>query len=174
MVNLPHPEYLAYTVLLTLSVSLCTILVNDSVLDRVIDLMLLIVVLFSLVFMLISIRQLQPDYTRQPIIYSYVPLLIAPFYAIFIDSEILAALTHAAVQGTLIVVFAGMVFMYWKSLERGYLLLLSMLLFITAFVLYWLIDQNLNYVLPVVHLLTGIGMITASFKFPEILVQHKR
>lgn len=174
MINLPHPEYLGYTVLLLFSVSLCIILIDANYLGNVIDLLLLLVVLFLLVFMLISIRTLQPDYARQPVIYSYVPLLIAPFYAVFIDSEILAALTHAAIQGTLLVVFTGMVFMYWRTVERGYILLLSTLLFLTAFVLYWLIDQNLDYVLPIVHLLLGVGMITASFKFPAVLVQHKR
>lgn len=174
MINVTHPEYLAYTILLTLSVTLSMILMDENILERAIDLMLLIVGLFSLVFMLVSIRHLQPDYARQPVLYSYVPLLIAPFYAVFIDSDILAAITHATIQGTLLIVFIGMVFMYWRSVDKGYLLLLAALLFLSAFVLYWLVDQNLDFVLPVVHLLTGIGMITASFKFPAILIQHKR
>lgn len=147
---------------------------DDNILDRIVDLMLLVVVLACLVFMLVSIRQLQPDYARQPIFYSYVPLLILPFYAIFIESNILAAITHATIQGTLLIVFIGLVFMYWRSIERGFLLLLATAFFLSAFVLYWLVDQHIDFLLPVVHLLTGIGMMITSFKFPVLLVQHKR
>lgn len=150
------------------------ILTESGELDRAIELSMLLIMLFVLVFLLISIRVLQPDYARQPVIYSYFPLTIIPVYAYFVDSEILEYITLASVQGASLLVYIGLVFSYWRSIEKGYLLFLSVLCFLSAFCIYWYPDFNFEYMIPITHLLTGTGMIIASFKFPLVLVNHKR
>lgn len=172
--DVPHPEYLSYIILLLTAVAMGMILTESGELDRAIELLLLLIMLFVLVLLLISIRLLQPDYARQPVIYSYFPLTIIPFYAYFVDSEILEFITLASVQAASILVYTGLVFSYWRSIEKGYLLFLSVLCFISAFCIYWYPDFNFEYSVPVTHLLIGLGMIVASFKFPLVLVQYKR
>lgn len=172
--DVPHPEYLSYIILLLTAITMGMILTESGELDRAIELSLLLIMLFVLVLLLISIRVLQPDYARQPVIYSYFPLTIIPFYAYFVDSEILEFITLASVQAASILVYTGLVISYWRSIEKGYLLFLSVLFFITAFCIYWYPDYNFEYYVPVTHLLVGLGMIVTSFKFPLILVQYKR
>jgi len=174
MDNLPHLEYLAYTILLLLIVTLGMILTEAAVLDRAVELTYLATQLLMLVFLMVSIRTLQPDYARHSVYNSYLPLLIFPFYAYFLDSDILASITLGTIQGTLLIVFGGLTFTYYSSVKRGYLLLLALILFLAAFAVYWLpgIDQNLSIIL--VHLMGGTGMVAVSFKFPAVLTQHKR
>lgn len=173
--QLPHAEYLSYTILLLNVVALGMMLTESSELDRAIELMFLLIMLFVLVFLLISIRSIQPDYARYPVLYMYFPLVIFPFYAYFVDSEILEFITHMSIQATTILVFSGLVFTYWKSVEKGYLLFLAIILFLIAFCLYWFPGLNSGLRVPLIHLLSGAGIIIASFKFPSILVvQYKQ
>jgi len=141
---------------------------------RAVELVYLTVLILTMVLLLITVRTLQPDYARHPVIYSYVPLIILPFYAYFVDSSILAEITFLAIQVTCLIVYSGIVIIYFKSLDKGYLLFISLLLFIGAFAVYWLIDGNQEWRLPTIHMLSGIGMIIASFKFPAVINKHKR
>ncbi|MFO7846893.1 MAG: hypothetical protein R6V27_10050 [Balneolaceae bacterium] len=169
-----HPEYTGYTVLLMLAATLGMLVIDNPILERAIDLMLLGVILLVLIFILISIRMLQPGYARHPLFYTFLPILIFPFYAYFVDSDILSSITQATLQGTSLLVFSGLVFQYWKTIERGYLLFVSIIFYLAAFLLYWFLDIRQELIHPVIHLLTGTGMILTCFKFPEILIQHKR
>lgn len=150
------------------------IIVSSELLDRYIDLTMLSVVLLVLVFLLISVRLIQPQYARHPVIYSYFPLIILPFYAYFIDSEILEFITNVSLQATALIVFSGLVVSYWNTVEKGYLLFIALLAFLSAFGLYWYPNLEHPVILPVVHILAGVGMIITCFKFPSILLEHKR
>ena len=172
--RVPHPEYLSYFILLLNAVTFGMIIAGETQLTRYIELSLLSVFLLVLVFLLISIRLLQPQYARQPVLYSYFPVLILPFYAYFIDSEILQFITNMSVQATALLVFTGLVVAYWKSIEKGYLLFLSIAAFASAFVLKWFPWFDSSIILPVIHLLACVGMITSTFKFTSILTEHKR
>ena len=169
-----QPEYTGYAVLMLLAVTLGMLVIDNPILDRAIDLMLLAVILLVLIFILISIRMLQPGYARHPLFYTFLPILIFPFYSYFISSDILASITHATLQGTSLLVFSGLVFQYWKTIERGYLLLVSVVFYLSAFLLFWFFDIRQDLLSPVIHLLTGAGMILTCFKFPAILIHHKR
>lgn len=172
--HLPHPEYLSYTILLLTAAMFGTMIANSGLLDRIIELMMVAVVLLVLVLLLISVRLIQPQYARHPVLYSYFPLLILPFYAYFIDNEMLEFITNAIIQATALVVYSGLVISYWKPVERGYLLFISILSFLAAFGIYWYPGLQSSYSIPIVHLLVGVGMIISSFKFPSILLEHKR
>jgi len=108
------------------------------------------------------------------VVYSYFPLLLLPFYAYFIDSEILQFITNMTIQATALLVYVGLVITYWNSIDKGYLLFLSLLAFASAFLLKWFPWFDSALILPATHLLAGIGMIISSFKFPSILTKHKR
>lgn len=170
----PHPEYLSYVILMLNAVSFGMMIAGPELLSRAIELTLLSVFLLVLVLLLISIRLMQPQYARHPVLYSYFPILILPFYAYFIDSEILRFITNMSVQATALLVFSGLVFTYWKSVDKGYLLLLAILAFASAFVLRWFTWFESPFILPATHLLAGTGMIISCFKFPSILAKHKR
>jgi len=141
---------------------------------RTIEHMLLSVVLLVLVLLLISIRLFQPQYDRQPAVYSYFPLVILPFYTYFIDSETLKFITHMTLQATALLVYSGLVITYWTSINKGYYLFLSILAFAAAFMLNWFPWFESPVILPATHLFTAAGMIISSFKFPPVLTKHKR
>lgn len=172
--RLSHPEYLSYTILLLNALMFGMIIVNSELLNRYIDIMLLSIVLLVLVLLLISVRLIQPQYDRHPVIYSYFPLLIIPFYAYFIDSEILEIITNIAIQASALIVFSGLTITYWSSIEKGYLLFIAILSFLAAFGLHWYPEIESQFIMPIVHILVGVGMIISSFKFPPILLEHKR
>ena len=172
--EVPHPEYLSYSILLVNAVAFGMIIAGREPLARIIELSFLSVFLLVLVLLMISIRLLQPEHSRYPVVYSYFPLLLLPFYAYFIDSNILRYITNMTVQATALLVYTGLVFTYWNSIDKGYLLFLSLLAFISAFLLKWIPLVDSAFILPVTHLLAGAGMIISSFKFPSILIKHKR
>lgn len=170
----PQPEYISYTIFILLVVMMGMILTEAPELIRAIELTHLAVYILTMVLLLITVRMLQPDYARHPVFYSYLPLIVLPFYAYFVDSFILAEITFLTVQATCLIVYAGIVIMYFKSLDKGYLLFISLLFFIGAFAVSWLIHVDQEWRTPTIHMLSGIGMITASFKFPAIINKHKR
>lgn len=172
--RLSHPEYLSYTILLLNAGMFGMTIANPELLERYIDLALLSILLLVLVFLLISMRLIQPQYARHPVIYSYFPLIIIPFYAYFIDSEILEFIINFSIQATALFVFSGLVISYSRTIEKGYLLYLAILFFISAFGLYWYPVGENPLIQPAVHLLAGAGMIITSFKFPFILLENKR
>lgn len=172
--RLSHPEYLSYVILLLNAGMFGMIIANPELLERYIDLALLSIVLLVLVFLLISVRLIQPQYARHPVIYSYFPLIIIPFYAYFIDSKILEFITNISIQATALFVFSGLVISYSRTIEKGYLLYLAIIFFIAAFGLHWYPVDEHPLIQPSVHLLVGAGMIITSFKFPSILLEHKR
>lgn len=174
MQNSAHLEYLAYSILISLAVMLSLILTGQAIFERAVELLFLLVLLLIMVFLLISVRTLQPEYARQPVAYSYVPLIILPFYAYFIDTQILSDITFLALQATCLTVFAGLTVTYYKSLKNGYLLFIALFFFITAFTVYWLSNAERELFQSLTHLLAGVGMISASFKFPAILINNKR
>ncbi|WP_340103117.1 hypothetical protein [Rhodohalobacter sp. 8-1] len=149
-------------------------IVNSEQLIHYIDLAHLSVTLLVLVFLLISVRLIQPRYARHPVIYSYFPLIIIPFYAYFIDSEILEFITNLSIQATALIIFTGLVVMYSRAVKKGYLLYLAILFYIVAFTLYWYPEFDSIIIQPMVHLFIAAGMIITSFKFPSILIEHKR
>ena len=150
------------------------IIVYAELLSRTIEILMLSVVVLSLVLLLLTIRLIQPQYARQPGIYTYFPLLIIPFYAFFVDTAILQFITNVTVQATALLVYSGLVATYWKGVEKGYLLFLSIACYGAAFGIYWFADLDSHVLLSATHLLTGAGMIITSFKFPSIILQHKR
>jgi len=170
---LPHPEYLSYTILLLNAVMFGMMIAGSEHLDRIIELMLLSVFLLVLVLLLISVRQIQPQYSRQPVLYAYFPLLILPFYAYFVDNEMLEFITNATIQATALLVYLGLVISYFSTVRRGYLLFISILTFTAAFGLYWY-PVYISVPISAIHLLVGVGMIISGFKFPSILLEHKR
>ena len=172
--RIPHPEYLSYTILLLNAVTFGLMIASPGLLARSIELMLLTVVLLVLILLLVSIRLIQPQYTRHPLLYTYFPIIILPFYAYFIDSETLQFITNMTLQATALFVYTGLIITYWKSVDRGYLLFLSVLAFLSAFVINWFPWFESSVILPATHLLTAIGMIISSFKFPSIITEQKR
>jgi len=174
MKNSPHLEYLAYTIFISLSVMLSLIFTREAIFDRAVELMFLVILLLTMVFLLLSVRLLQPEYVRQPVFYSYIPLIIFPFYAYFIDTQVLSDVTFLALQATCLIVFAGLTVTYFKTIKNGYLLFISLLFFITAFTVFWISNAERELVHSITHMLAGVGMIGASFKFPALLINNKR
>lgn len=170
----PHPEYLSYLILLQTAIMFGLMITGNEMLARTIELISVSIVLFVLIFLLISIRIIQPDYARQPVIYSYFPIVILPFYYYFIDSEILQFVTNVTIQITALLVFAGLVIRYFTTVTKGYMLFLSLISFIAALVFEWFPWFESPLLMPVIHLLIGIGMIISSFKFPSIITENRR
>lgn len=150
------------------------IIVNSDLMARTVELLMLSSVLLSLVLLLVTIRLIQPQYSRHPAIYAYFPLTIIPFYAYFVDTAILQFITNISVQATALLVYSGLVITYWKGIEKGYLLFLSILCFGAALYTYWFLDLESSIINSATHLLIGAGMIISSFKFPSIILKHKR
>lgn len=170
----PHLEYLSYTILLLLTVKLGMEITDPMVLNRAIELIHVSILILCMILLLVIVRILQPDYARQPLAYSYLPVIIFPFYYYFIDNQILADITALALQGTILIVFGGLIFAYFKRVKKGYLLLLSLLLFLSSFAVYWLVEFENEWITAVVHLTMGVGMMITSFRFPTIINKHKR
>lgn len=172
--DIPHPEYLSYSALLLNAVMFGMIIVSSETLARAIELTSVLTILVVLILLLITIRIIQPQYARHPLVYSYFPLLILPFYAYFIDSQILQFVTNLTIQSTALLVYSGLVITYWKSIDKGYLLFISIIAFAGAMILYWIPIFESQFLMPLIHLLLAIGMIISSFKFPSIITEHKR
>lgn len=172
--SIPHPEYLSYSVLLLNAVMYGMIITSSETLARSIELIWVLTILVVLILLLITIRVIQPQYARHPVVYSYFPILIFPFYAYFIDSEILQFVTNLSIQATALLVYSGLVITYWQSIDKGYLLFISIIAFAAAMVLYWMPLIESQFLSPAIHLLIAIGMIISSFKFPSIIIEHKR
>lgn len=174
LANIPHPEYLSYSALLLNAVMFGMIIASSETLARAIELTSVLTILVVLILLLITIRIIQPQYARHPLVYSYFPILILPFYAYFIDSEILQFVMNVSIQSTALLVYSGLVITYWKSIDNGYLLFISIIAFAGAMILYWIPLTENKFLTPVIHLLLGLGMIVSSFKFPSIITKHKR
>jgi len=174
LADIPHPEYLSYSALLLNAALFGMIIASSEALARAIELTSVLTIIVVLILLLITIRIIQPQYARHPLVYSYFPLLILPFYAYFIDSEILQFVMNVSIQLTALLVYSGLVITYWKSIDKGYLLFISIIAFAGAMILYWTSLFESQFLMPVIHLLLGIGMIVSSFKFPSIITEHKR
>jgi len=174
LADIPHPEYLSYSALLLNAALFGMIIASSEALARAIELTSALTIIVVLILLLITIRIIQPQYARHPLVYSYFPLLILPFYAYFIDSEILQFVMNVSIQSTALLVYSGLVITYWKSIDKGYLLFISIIAFAGAMILYWTPLFESQFLMPVIHLLLGIGMIVSSFKFPSIITEHKR
>lgn len=174
LADIPHPEYLSYSALLLNAALFGMIIASSEALARAIELTSVLTIIVVLILLLITIRIIQPQYARHPLVYSYFPLLILPFYAYFIDSEILQFVMNVSIQSTALLVYSGLVITYWKSIDKGYLLFISIIAFAGAMILYWTPLFESQFLMPVIHLLLGIGMIVSSFKFPSIITEHKR
>lgn len=172
--NTPQLEYLAYSVFLSLSVMLGMMLAESALLERAVELLFLAILLLTMILLMNTVRILQPGYARHPVIYSYIPLLIFPFYAYFVDSHILSNITFLILQATCLIIFAGLSVTYFRSVENGYVLFLSLIFFISAFAIYWLSNAESELIHSLTHLLSGAGLIAASFKYPAITNVNKR
>jgi len=172
--NAPQVEYLAYSILLLLSVMLGMMLADSALLERAVELIFLAILLLTMILLLHTVRILQPDFARQPVIYSYIPLTVFPFYVFFVDSPILSDITFLSLQATCLIVFAGLSVTYLQSVRNGYVLFLSLIFFISAFAFYWLINIEHEIFLHLTYLFTGVGIISASFKYPAILTLNSR
>lgn len=144
------------------------------VLNRAIELIYVSILLLCMVLLMVVVHELQPNYARQPLAYSHLPLIIFPFYYFFIDNQILADITALALQGTILIVFGGLIIAYFKRVMKGYLLLIGLLLFLSSFAVYWLVDFESEWITASVHLTTGAGMMITSFRFPSVINKHKR
>jgi len=170
--EIPHPEYLSYSILLLLSLSIGLDSSDVQSLESVSEILFLISHIILLILLLVVTRLIQPDYARYPTVYSYIPILFVPVYIYFIDTPILSNITFMTLQATSLTVFTGMVFIYSDTIKKGYLLIFSVALFLSAMILFWYLNIGLVNVLT--QLLTGTGMILACFKVPSLINKNKR
>lgn len=172
MKGLVHLELLAYSICLGNAVYFSLILMQIPALSYAIELIHLGLLLLILILLLLSIRKLQPMYARHPILYSYIPLIVLPFYIFFIDNEVLSTITFIALQGTSLVVFGGLVAIYFQSVQQTYLLLSGFICLTFAVLFQWMLNEEITYGYIFVHLFTGAGMVMTALTLPELI--HKQ
>ncbi|NBC27661.1 MAG: hypothetical protein GVY08_12425 [Bacteroidetes bacterium] len=170
--DIDHIEYLAYLFFTALSITAGFEWMEQASVERAADILFLFCMALLMVILLVSIWFMQPDYARYPVIYSYVPLLIVPFYSYFIDSALLTDIIIVAIQFTSLVVYTGLIYLYVQKVENGILLVLSVAIFFISLILYWILD--IEYARSITHFVIAIGMILTSFKFPSVITQNKR
>lgn len=174
MKGLVHLELLAYTICLGNAVYFSLILMQIPALSYSIELIHLGILLLILITLLLSIRILQPMYARYPIFYSYIPLILLPFYIFFIDNEILSSIINIALQGTSLLVFGGLIAIYIQSVQQRYLLLSGLVCFTFAILFQWMLNEEIAFGTIFVHLFTGTGMVMTALTFPVLLHNQKR
>lgn len=174
MEGLVHLELLAYLICLGNAVYFSLILMQIPALSYAIELIHLGILLLILITLLLSIRKLQPMYARHPIFYSYIPLIVLPFYVFFIDNEVLSSITFMALQGTSLLVFGGLIAIYFQTIQQKYLLLSAFICFIFAVLFQWMLNEEITFGYICVHLFTGAGIVMTAFTFPVLLHKQKR
>lgn len=170
--DIAHIEYLSYLFFTALSVTAGFEWMEQASVERAADILFIFCMTLLMVILLVSIWFMQPDYARYPVIYSYVPLFIVPFYSYFIDSALLTDIVIVTIQFTSLVVYTGLIYLYVQKVENGILLVLSVAIFFISLILYWILD--IKYARSITHFVIAIGMILTSFKFPSVIIQNKR
>jgi hypothetical protein len=123
---------------------------------------------FSLIVMALLIREMKPVFSRFPVLFSYIPLLIVVAYPFITEAQILKDILNQILQGgTLFIVFLFYLTLI-KKLDDHFLFLLALSLFTISYGLYWFGgDFTGNHSWPwQLPLITG--MILMSLKFAEI------
>jgi len=168
-----HLFILSYALLCSILLSYTFILVDQAFFDYAIELTHLATTVLALITLLLSIRLFQPKHLRYPGAYSYVPVLIIPFYIFFIDGGILSDIILISLQVTAILVFTLILFRYQSTIEYGWILLISTFCFLTAAVLHWAVEED-QIINITINLLLCIGILTTSMKYPQLINQNER
>lgn len=172
--NSPLIYLLANLTILSLVIGYIFKLVNTEFLVYTVEIILLITLLLTLITLMISVRLFQPDHLRYPIFYSYVPILILPFYLFYIDNHSLSDLIMMILQSSAYLVYLVLIIAHQKGLKNNWLLMLSLLFFLSSFVFYWALDFSYEWTNTFIDLFVAAGILTGSMSFPGLINKASR
>lgn len=150
-------------------------LTNPGFLDYTIEIVFLATLLLTLITLMVTVRLFQPDHVRYPIIYSYVPILILPFYLFYIDNQSLSDLLEIILHTTGYIVFMVIIIVHHKDVKKNWLLFLSLLFFLFSIIFYWVLNVEYEWIGTFTNLLLAAGIISGSMSFPGLInkTSHK-
>lgn len=172
--NSPLIYLLANLTILSLVIGYIFKLVNTEFLVYTVEIILLITLLLTLITLMISVRLFQPDHLRYPTFYSYVPILILPFYLFYIDNHSLSDLIMMILQSSAYLVYLVLIIAHQKGLKNNWLLMLSLLFFLSSFVFYWALDFSYEWTNTFIDLFVAAGILTGSMSFPGLINKASR
>lgn len=172
--NSPLIYLLANLTILSLVIGYIFKLVNTEFLVYAVEIILLITLLLTLITLMISVRLFQPVHLRYPIFYSYVPILILPFYLFYIDNHSLSDLIMMILQSSAYLVYLVLIIAHQKGLKNNWLLMLSLLFFLSSFVFYWALDFSYEWTNTFIDLFVAAGILTGSMSFPGLINKASR
>lgn len=144
-------------------------LLDTDILEYTVEVLFLLTMLLALVTLMVSIRLFQPEYLQYPIYYSYVPILILPFYLIYIDNQSLSDLIMMILHISAYTVYTVIIFTHFNGIKNNWLLILSLLFFLTSLVFHWGLNIEYDWVNTFNNLLLSAGIITVSMSFPLLI-----
>jgi hypothetical protein len=122
-----------------------------------------------LVLLLLAIHWLRPAYARYPYAFVYVPLIIGLSYPLIDGTEVLVNIILIIVQGGSLLVFIGLYAGHFSAFKRGWLAIISILSFLSAFGIFWFLPEQVEISIWMWQPLVVLGMISASLTFPNLL-----
>lgn len=129
------------------------------------------VLVLSLSILLMTIRWLRPEIARYPYGFVFIPSLILLFYPVIQGTEAITNIIQMMIQISTILVLVLLVIAHYDHFKRGWLMSLSILSYIIAFILYWILPQFLSVELWMWESFIAIGMISTSLTFPNLLTE---
>ncbi len=169
--RLDHSPYfylLINITLLSLVSGLILNLLDTGFLGFTIEILFLITILFALVVLMLSIRLFQPKYLQYPIYYSFVPVLLLPFYLFYIDNHSLSQLIMMILQISAYIVYSVIILIHFNRV-KNWLLILSLIFFLILLVFNWGLNISYDWSSTMNNLLFAAGILSGSMSYPLLL-----
>jgi hypothetical protein len=122
-----------------------------------------------LTMLLMTIRWLRPEIARYPYPFVFVPLLIIAFFPFIEGTESITNIILLMIQAGSILVLALLITLHYKHFQKGWMIILSLLSFIAAFTIFWIIPGFADIQIWMWKPFIAIGMFTFSLTYPNLL-----
>jgi hypothetical protein len=127
---------------------------------------------FVLIILLYTIRSLKPEYARYPYLFVFLPLIIPAFYPFIQGTDALTSLILKLLQAGSLITFLLLIIGHYDTFKRGWMVILTLILFLTSYMIYWYMPEQVSVELWMWQPQLAIGILLTSISFPYILINN--
>ncbi len=143
--------------------------VELTYIDRVSTMLTIVSLSLVFVILLMLIRKLKPVVFQYPYPIVFLPLMLPVSFAFMMDTIIVEQIIFASIQAVVIVVLFLLTAGYSEYMESKWGMGTGLILFILAFVLYWMVKEI--YPVPewIWKIATSAGMVLVIYSFSGLV-----
>lgn len=128
---------------------------------------------FVLIILLSTIRCLKPDYARYPYPFVFIPLIIMAFYPFIQGTDALTLLILKLLQAGSLITFLLLIIGHYDMFKRGWMVILSLVLFLSSYLLYWYMPEQVTVANWMWQPQLAIGIFLSSITYPYMLINNR-